>query len=170
MGSPLAAIVREFFLFTVLGCVLTQETVTLFSLGDGVFIVNGQITPLGPFPNNAPPYLGYALLGDRLSLQIHPPIPLETLDTLLIGCDGVMDLIELADHSLLGQSNSVGSIAQFWQEDRYFENPDMLRRRLALINREITRPIWTEHRMIKTVGLLPDDTSLIVIRRKRYPH
>ncbi|MDO8622315.1 MAG: protein phosphatase 2C domain-containing protein, partial [bacterium] len=55
------------------------------------------------------------------------------------------------------------SIDQFWTDDRYFRNPDMVRRRLTLVNREAVR---AENGMLaRTPGLLPDDTTLVVIRR-----
>ena len=41
----------------------------------------------------------------------------------------------------------------------------MIRRRLSLINREIIQPDWINKNLTKTVGLLPDDTTLITIKK-----
>jgi hypothetical protein len=41
----------------------------------------------------------------------------------------------------------------------------MLRRRLALMNKEQSRPDWQRRHLEKDVGLLADDTTLIALRR-----
>jgi hypothetical protein len=86
------------------------------------------------------------------------------VESILIGTDGVSDLIKAANCNLPGKSELVGEIGQFWEDDRYFKNPDAIRRQLALINREVTKPDWPEHQLTKEVGLLPDDTTLVVMR------
>jgi len=48
-------------LFTIVGVLITQQTTVLFSIGDGVIAVNGEVIDIGPFPGNAPPYLAYGL-------------------------------------------------------------------------------------------------------------
>ena len=127
------------------------------------------MTQIGPFPNNAPPYLAYSLCGypEWGHLQMHYQLPTQEVESILIGTDGVSDLIESQGSYLPGKPEKVGAITQFWQEDRYFKNLDMIRRRLSLINREVTKPDWQSQRLVKEVGLLPDDTTLIAIRRKR---
>ena len=85
---------------------------------------------------------------------------------MLIGSDGVSDLIQVAEQALPGRSEMVGDLADFWQDDRYFRNPDQVRRRLALINREVTMLDKQAQHWVRQSGLLPDDTTLIVIRRK----
>jgi hypothetical protein len=57
-------------------------------------------------------------------------------------------------------------LSQFWEEDRYFRNPDALRRRLALINSEYTHLDREAGVLIREPGLLPDDTTLVAIRRR----
>lgn len=148
MGGNLPQIIHEYFLFTAVGAVVTPRHAALFSLGDGLLVLNGDLHRLGPFPGNQPPYLGYAL--DERTARGFPPgalrfqvrriFPGDALHSLLLGTDGVEDLVKL------------GSLRRFWEDDRYFNNPDMVRRALALIGKE--------------PGLLPDDTTLLVIRRK----
>jgi hypothetical protein len=60
----------------------------------------------------------------------------------------------------------VGPLSQFWTDDRYFANPDALRRRLTLINRESVRADFESRRLVRTPGLLPDDTTVVVLRRR----
>lgn len=173
MGGSFSQTIADYFLFTIVGTVVTPDITVIFSLGDGVAIVNGQMTTIEPLAGNQPPYLSYALTGSSLldiypeclQFQIQRQLPTEQVESILIGTDGVSDLIQAADHNLPGKSEPVGAISQFWQDDRYFQNPDRLRRRLALINRDVTQPDWTGQLLRKEAGLLPDDTTLTVIRR-----
>ncbi|WP_299412221.1 protein phosphatase 2C domain-containing protein [Acaryochloris sp. IP29b_bin.148] len=163
----------DYWLFTLMGCLVTPETTWIFGLGDGVFAINEQIHPIGPFANNTPPYLAYSLLWDTekgpdpFQIQIYAQHPTEQVQSVLIGSDGVGDLMDVAENCLPGRPEPVGPLNQFWRCDRYFQNPDQVRRRLAQINREVIRPDWHTRQVRKIPGLLPDDTTLISIRRKR---
>ncbi|MBX7221744.1 MAG: protein phosphatase 2C domain-containing protein [Blastocatellia bacterium] len=174
MGGSFSQTVSDYFLFTVVGVVVTPALTTIFSLGDGFVSINGDVESLGPFPGNAPPYLGYGLTGssleetnpDGLKFRIVRQLPTEVVKSVVIGTDGVADLLQLAEKQLPGKTEPVGPVSQFWEEDRYFENPDALRRRLAQINTEFRRPDWENRRMERQAGLLQDDTTLVVLRRR----
>ncbi len=169
MGGHLGQTVNDHFLFTIVGVIITPTGAAVFSLGDGVIIINGKIIQLGPFPGNAPPYLAYALLDsspDLWELQVHQQLPIDDIKSILIGTDGVNDLIRLAEQNLPGKTEKIGAISQFWEQDRYFHNPDIVRRRLALINSKVTKIDWENQKTIKAAGLLPDDTTLIAIRKQ----
>lgn len=170
LGGDRTQTVCDYLLFTIAGVVITATTTAVFALGDGVIVINDQVIRLGPFLNNAPPYLAYGLLEENVSathtLKVLQILPTDQVQSLLIGTDGVSDLIQVAEQAVLGRSETVGDMAQFWQDDRYFRNPDQVRRRLALINREITMFDKQAQQCLRQSGLLPDDTTLIVIRRK----
>lgn len=157
MGGPRPAILEEFFLFTVVGAVMVPAGAAFFSLGDGLIVVNGERIPLGPFPNNAPPYLGYG----TQSFTVHRTLPTDTVDHFLIGTDGVFDLVAAADKPLPGKDDLVGPIERLWTDDRFFANPDRLRRHLALANRDVVRGDRHER------GLLSDDTTIVAGRRRK---
>lgn len=165
-------VLLDYFLFTIVGCLITSQTTWIFGLGDGVFAINEQIHRIGPFVNNAPPYLAYSLLwaaekgASPFHLQIYAQQPTEQIQSVLIGSDGVGNLIDAEAECLPGKSECVGPLHQFWRCDRYFQNPDQIRRRLTQINREIIQPDWVVQQVRKIPGLLPDDTTLISIRRK----
>ncbi len=169
LGDRLAETVQRYLLFTLLGAVITPENTVIFGLGDGVYAINDEIYPLGPFPNNAPPYLAYHLLPTESlafapdPLQLHHCCDTATIQTLLLGSDGVLDLMAAAPLPLPGKTEPVGEISQFWQPP-YFQNPDRVRRRLTLINRDVVRPDWHRQQLIKQPGLLPDDTTLVCLR------
>lgn len=177
MGGDRAQTIQDYFLFTILGVCLTPEQGCIFALGDGVVVLNEVVYTL-EYAGNAPPYLGYGLQqpdGLALPWQIQS-FPVSETRSLLVGTDGVGDLIQVRDRNLPGKAEKVGDLAQFWQEDRYFKNPDQIRRRLSLINRSLVQPLinplinpcvsresQTTGQLLE-VGLLPDDTTFFVIR------
>jgi hypothetical protein len=167
MGRNWQQTLNDYFLFTTIGVLITPESTGIFSIGDGVFLSNNGLTKL-EFPGNAPPYIAYGLkylweareCPPELQFHIHEFSATAEFDHLLIGTDGVSDLIDVCDRKIPGKSEKVGHISQFWQNDSYFENPDRVRRKLFLMNREVHKT-----GQCKEVGLLPDDTTLIAIRR-----
>jgi hypothetical protein len=159
--------VADHFLFTTVGVVVDHGAATTFSLGDGLVIVNGERTRLGPFAGNEPPYLGYALL-DHVpaprTFDLGKTVPAAVLASLLIGTDGVLDLEALADRRCGHEGETVGSLRQFWEEDRFYRNPDMVRRRLFLIGRGAAGKDGSIRK--DGAGILPDDTTLVVLRSR----
>ena len=143
MGGDLRRTVEEFFLFTVVGAVVGSGRTALFSVGDGLFVVNGAATRLGPFPGNEPPYLAYGLLGaEGPRFVVREVGPAEALESLLVGTDGAADLADRLP------------LTGFWADDRCFGNPDVVRRRLTVLSRP------------GAVGPgLADDATLVVVRR-----
>lgn len=169
MGPSFTEIINDYFLFTVVGIIITPWGAVAFSIGDGVIVVNNEVITLGPFPGNQPPYLSYGLVEtslkssdpDALEFKVNKVLPPDTLRSFLIGCDGIGDLMKVEEVRLPGRMDVVGPLSQFWTDDTYFTNPDNVRRRLAIMNRVVHRPDWTERRLNKETGLLPDDTTLI---------
>lgn len=156
-GPAFARAVLDHFLFTVVGALVTPRWATTFSLGDGLAVLNGDRLQLGPFPGNEPPYLAYALLpgsARERPFELHPPVPVEEVRSLLLATDGALDLEARADRAVPGRGELVGPLSQFWSEDRFFANRDMVRRRLAVVARG------------PRGGLLPDDTTVVVARRR----
>ncbi|NNB94406.1 hypothetical protein HI113_10870 [Corallococcus exiguus] len=167
LASTLGRDVLGDLLFTLVGAVMTPAHTLVFSSGDGVWMLNGEVHALGPFPGNAPPYLAYALLrGEDVRLERRALVPTEDVHALLVGTDGVGDLLDLSQARLPERDEPVGPLSRFWTEDRYFTNPDAVRRRLAQLNRESVRADFVERRLLRTPGLLTDDTTLVVLRRR----
>ncbi len=177
MGGSLTYTVQDYLLFTVVGVLVTPSSAFCFSLGDGVMVVNSDLIPLGPFPENAPPYLAYALLDAQncrpsalsRGFQMQRVLPTTAVQSIVLGTDGLEALLQAAARPLPGKQVAVGPLCQFWQEERYFTNPDAVRRTLALVNREVVQPDWEAQRLDRQGSLLPDDTTLVVIRRRPSP-
>lgn len=170
MKGSYRRVIENYFLFTLVGVVLDSEMATFFACGDGLLIVNGAENRLGPFEGNMPPYIGYGLLESELAINpntvvLRPQItmPINDLDSFLIGTDGVDDFIDNQLVNVPGLDKKVGPIDQFWQDGRYFAgNPALINRQLKLIGRDW--PIRDPN-----PGLLSDDTTIIVGRQNITP-
>lgn len=171
MGGELEDVVRRFFLFTVVGAVIAGERAAVFSLGDGLIAINGETVCLGPFPDNAPPYLGHALLDEGLAAErrfrVHRVLPAREVESILVATDGAAEWADVQSRVLPGTRETVGPLARLWQDGRLFHHPDSLRRTLARMNRTFVRPLWDARRLEKEPGLLEDDTTIAVIRARR---
>lgn len=139
LGDDIERVVNDYLLFTIVGVVVTPAETIVFSAGDGLFAINGRERVLGPYPGNAPPYLGYALLdGEVPSFIIEQCVPTEQVRTILIATDGAA---RLAD-----------SLEPFWSDETVFRNPDAVRRKLFRLTR-------------RGSAVLDDDTTIVVLRR-----
>jgi hypothetical protein len=136
LATPLERAVYDYLLFTVVGVVVTPGRTAFFSCGDGVYAANGTTRVLGPWPGNAPPYLGYALVDESApTFTVERVIPTADVDNLAIATDGAAAI----------------DLGPFWNDPRSFRNPDAVRRRLYLLSKS---------------RLLPDDTTVVTLRRR----
>lgn len=174
MGSSLSDTINNYFLFTVVGTIIMPNYTIVFSIGDGVYYINEEKKEIGPFPGNEPPYFSYNITGSSLT-EKNPDLLnfsevehalTENIESLLIGTDGVTDLVLAAEKNLPGKEESVGPVSQFWENNDYFKFPDALSMKLGLINRESIKLDRENSRLKKNHGLLHDDTTFVVIRRK----
>lgn len=177
LGISVSRSVNDFFLFTLVGFILTPEELVVFSLGDGIAMVNDEIIKLGPFPHNEPPYLMYALTGstlanqsdDLLKFQILKKVKFDKFAQVIIGTDGIDDLIAKEGENLPGKKIVIPVFKDFVGDDKLFKNSDLLRRKLSLINRDVSKYKKNLQRCIVNVicekGLLEDDTTLIIVRK-----
>lgn len=157
------------FLFTIVGVVMTKDVTAIFSFGDGVYGLNSEIIVISPTEGNAPAYLGQMLLPGTmeekyLKFTLHELLPTDAVRCVLVGTDGLNDLYNSAQLRMPGKDEEVGSMFQFMEDDRYFKNPDAIRRRLALFNLETIDETSSRPRI--KMGLLHDDTTMVVIRRE----
>jgi hypothetical protein len=168
LGPDRRRAVLDYLLFTICGAVITPTLAYLFSLGDGEVFLNEKRLGPGRAENNEPRYIGYGLLQGSSSpppWDLLAAVPTGDVRSLLVGSDGVEDLLKAEGRLLPGTAGRVDSIAEFWSEDAYFDNPDRIRRRLTLVARDALRAEGGEVR--RSSGHLSDDTTLVVIRRRR---
>lgn len=146
MGGDRVATVVDHFLFTIVAVAATRDGASVCALGDGAYAFDDATRVLGPFPDNQPPYLGYALLGDE------PPAHVETVPAgtrvVAIATDGAGEL--------------AGGLARF-TEPSYLEHADRARRELAVLARGREVIDWDERRVVRTAEL-HDDCAIAVVR------
>lgn len=165
LGESLSQVVMEYLLFSIVGVVISKSEAIFFSIGDGVIVINDEVNVVEPMEGNQPQYWAYQLVESNLNdagvseeMTFFRSMPTEELNSFLIGCDGISDLISVQDKTLPGLNETIGTLSQFWEEDHFFTNSDMVSRRLRLVARD-----WPKKS--PQPGLLPDDTTLIVGRR-----
>lgn len=161
-GRATRAVVADHLLFTLAGAVLTPSWTAVFALGDGLACVNGERFHVS-YPDDTPPYAAYALTGspltdtrpDLLRFRILRTLPTETVESILVGTDGVADL------------ERVVPLRRFWEDDRSFTNPYHVARQLHLASGAPAEE--GSPRAPRGAGRprLPDDTTLVVARRRR---
>lgn len=161
-------IICEYFLFTVVAVVMTREYTCVAMAGDGVFIVNGEVSHVKA-KDNKPDYLSYGILNPSRMPSITPVKwkPTCEVNSLVIGSDGLADLIAAADRNIPGKDEKIGPISQFWMRDLFFRNPFGIQHRLNLINRSASHIDWAKQTTSQEHGPMTDDTTLISIRRKK---
>lgn len=146
--------VHDCFLATYLCAVVHSDGFFVFGVGDGVISVNGEVVVLDSGQNNAPDYVGYSLVdsGARaLKPMIHASGETRELDTLLIGTDGLEDVLNQSS-VLLKDGRPLGDLTQFERDARYLTNPSLLQKRLNVIGPLNNR--------------LSDDASLVLLARR----
>lgn len=148
--------IENFLLFTIVGFVVNEFNYCVFSIGDGVYQFKEKLLYerkiIGPFKNNAPPYLAYKMHPKVISdirFNIHHTGLTSDLMSIIVGTDGVVDMIKSED------------INQFVEKDMYFKNPDAIRRKLFMMNKERALSDGSKYR-----GILNDDTTVVALRRK----
>ena len=160
-------------LATIMGIVMTKEWTTVFSCGDGVFSVNGVVQIIDQ--QNYPLYLSYKvnpknyLIDEKkISFTALREIPTKDINSILIATDGVVDLIAKRDSTIkvLGKLEKVGDLKQFEQDSRYIKNSSLLQKRLNLLNAERIEIDWANQEVKRHKGVLSDDTTIILAKRR----
>lgn len=142
-------VVHEHFLFTIVAAAYRGDEVAVWAVGDGGYAIGGRARVLGPFPENRPPYLAYALLGDAA------PAPVPHLERADARCGSVLVATDGAAEVGLGAFGGV---------ERYLHNPDALRRHLALLARGDERIDWDGRRVERRAAALQDDGAVALLR------
>lgn len=178
-SSEQSRFAKDHLLFTTLGALITKENTVIFGIGDGAYGINGTQTILGPYPDNAPDYLCKTLVNttNAAEFTIHECMPTKDLQQLWLATDGIQDLIYAAAKNIPGKSRPVGTLVDLLRQDFLFselasENPspqlDSLTGWLRQINSESTKIVQDEYSnaiLKREEGHLPDDTTLIALRR-----
>ncbi len=146
LGLPREPCIHTWFLTTILGFVISPATALVFAAGDGLVRVDDELHRIGPYPDNAPPYLAYRLLGQDVGFELICRRPTATVTSIVLASDGA--------EGLCPQTQDLEHIAA---TPRFVEHPDALRRYLyRTANGSDTR--YGSH--------LHDDTTVVLARRR----
>lgn len=141
-------VVHDHALFTIVATAVCGDDAAVWALGDGAYSFGDTTHVIGPFEDNAPPYIAYDLESDPRPAHfvIAPPC-----EVIAVATDGA---IELAD-----------GLAPF-TASRFFDHADALRRRLAILARAAERIDWVERRVVRAPAMLQDDCAIAMLRRR----
>ncbi len=165
MGGDLDATVREHFLFTTVIAAWTERQVAAAAIGDGVIAFDRDVDVLGPFADNQPPYVGYGIVGDAQAFTRRLVRRADDVSAIAIATDGAAAFVDDGETLRDAGGEPIGSFAQFTADARWWRNPDALRRRLAVINREELGIDWARGAIDRRGAPLEDDTTIVVLRR-----
>lgn len=144
-----SAAIEELFLFTLVAAAATRDEAAVWALGDGAYSFGETTRVLGPFADNAPPYLAYDLLGEpqEAAFEVAPA----GWASIVVGTDGACELDD--------------GLARF-AAAKYVAHPDALRRELAVLARSTERIDWDERRIVRVPAVLQDDCAIGVLHRR----
>lgn len=150
LGDDLAEVTREHLLFTSLVAAITDDQVVVAAIGDGVVVLGDVVHVLGPFADNAPPYLTEAWFGPPRAVATWSRARAE-VGRLILATDGAVPLVGAALDELAGL-------------DAIYRNPYALERRLRLLADDGLEIDWDAHRTHRKPALLDDDTTAVCVR------
>ena len=146
MPGDRARVIHEHFLFTIVAAAYRGDEVVVWAIGDGAYAIGGRARVLGPFPENQPPYLAYALLG--AAAAPHLELADARCGSVLVATDGPAEV----------------GLGAFGGVERYLRNPDALRRHLAVLARGDEQIDWDGRRVARSAAALQDDGAIALLR------
>lgn len=159
VSAAQAQLVEQHLLCTVVAAATDEHGAAVWAVGDGAYVLDGELTVLGPFADNAPPYLAYQLLGvtpaAHFAARAHDDAGAAAATAhaaILVATDGAAALGEdlcafVAPPAL----------------ERLLSHPDALRRHLATLARASERIVWSERRVERTAAALQDDAAIALL-------
>ncbi len=151
IGYELNIGIQEMFLFTVLCIVMNNSYTLIFNAGDGSYVINDVFHRIEQ--ENKPQYITYGLIKgvESPSFQIQALMKTQEVNNLMLCSDGVDYLLQNPKRRLK-DGKQCGGYKQFLEDGRYNYNLSLLQKRLVVLG--------------GINGVLKDDTSIILIRRK----
>jgi hypothetical protein len=130
--------VRDTFMTTILGCLITEEVTTIFTAGDGVLVVNEEIEVINQ--QNVPHYVAHHLYkGITYPFQVRTYAS-KHIKRILLASDGIEEL--------WGEEKSPAAVIDaLFTEDAFFDNEIKLSKYL-----------------VEQPNLL-DDTTIVLMKR-----
>ena len=143
MPGDRLAVMRDYFLFTVVAAATAGGETIVWAIGDGAYALDGAARVLGPFADNQPPYLAYDLVGEAREAHVARG----RARTTIIATDGAAELA-----------------LDIFDTPRSLAHPDALRRQLAILARTDERIDWETRRVVRVPAVLQDDCAVGILQ------
>ncbi|MDF1502407.1 protein phosphatase 2C domain-containing protein, partial [Roseisolibacter sp. H3M3-2] len=159
--------VHDHLLATAVAAVITRERTVVLCAGDGVWGINGELRVIRA-EGNAPAYPAYRLLRDAgaASDVVVWDGPTGDVDALLLATDGAAELLGRDAACVPGTDEPVLPPARWHEAGPFFRNPHALGRYLVRLARDDQSIDWGAGAVRRGNGLLRDDTTAVVLRRR----
>ena len=135
--------IKDYLLYTILGFIVRDDIITVFSFGDGVIIMGNEIKIIDQ--SNRPKYINNELLGDEGGSFEFYDFGLKD-QILVLGSDGLLDLIDGIGKGLVDEYRTLDD---FTEDNRHFTNPVHLPKLLQKYS---------------NTGQIKDDCSVIILK------
>ena len=175
MHGKLDQIVFSHFLFTIVGFIATEEQTVVFHIGDGLYQVNDVLTKIHPMAGNAPVYLSYNIIEttetmpeDKLTFRI-AAYSTKEINSIMVATDGFEAVLNATGKTFPGSDEIIPDMTECWKEQKYFDNPHLLQRKLFLMGHHQTfrlKEVNGSKRLMRYPGLLGDDVTAVCARKK----
>jgi hypothetical protein len=142
----------DHLLFTAMIAVVCDDQVSVWTIGDGLYAIDGVVT-IVTAADNAPAYLAYELLAD----SDRKPLDQARLKTVTITNSG---FVAVATDGVRDLPQGLASLLT----DQFVRHPDALRRTMELAARNVENIDWSTHTINRSSAPLQDDASVAIIR------
>jgi hypothetical protein len=165
-------ILNEYFMFTIVGFVMNNTRTVMFTLGDGVYGINGNYIRIPHNVENKPIYCCYSLMTslphhvtpDDMIPKIVVDCNTDSVDTILVATDGFEYYLDNLDKKIAGTNTVLSTIDLY--DDVFFKNKDNITRHLRKCTSSYTYIDWERNEVTEDPPILSvDDTTIIVAKR-----
>ena len=171
-GAKVNRILNDYFMFTIVGFVMSNVRAVIFTIGDGVYGVNGNYIKIPHNIENKPIYCGYSLMtslphhvtDDDMQPKIVVDCNTESVDTILVATDGFEYYLDNLDKKIAGTDTVLSTVDLY--DEHFFKNKDNITRHLRKCTSSFTRIDWERNEVTEEPPILSvDDTTIIVAKR-----
>ena len=160
-----AKIIHQTFFATAIFFVVTPTWTAIFGAGDGIYAINSTVSVLSAPKSNTPKYFAYSCLSEKYakdykdaSIEILSVMDTDRLESLMIGTDGLEDLVD---------SKSKSALEALWKDPALSASQEALGNYL-LSQQAVSDREWEEIKpgnlTRKSRSIFADDATTVVLR------
>ncbi len=163
----------SYFLFTLVGMIVTPDITLFVGVGDGYYYLNGVKFEMIPDArDNFPTALGYNLIEtslkvmapDDLKIRVKKVASTNTVNSAMVATDGLKGFFNDSKKCVPG-TTEIADPEDFWKNVSYFDNRSNLVGRLNLLASEKRVINWKDERVKIYPPVLTDDLAIVTASR-----